>query len=142
MSSTIREVLRNLWDPGFSRHRWGTSGHNPDPPGFAGLHGLRHIFLTEAGGCTHPFTLQYVAGHDSIKTTMRYVHPQANAVQDLFPKLAGLPGKQFFCGMDGSAGSVQNPVQPQLPLTGCTGKWLKIKQFLRAEVVKLADTPS
>jgi hypothetical protein len=28
--------------------------------------------------------LQYVAGHDNIKTTMRYVHPQANAVQKLF----------------------------------------------------------
>ncbi|SPF42491.1 hypothetical protein SBA1_460088 [Candidatus Sulfotelmatobacter kueseliae] len=25
--------------------------------------------------CTDPFTLQYVAGHDNIKTTMRYVHP-------------------------------------------------------------------
>jgi integrase len=61
----------------------------------AGLHGLRHTFLTEAGGCTDPFTLQYVAGHDSIKTTMRYVHPQANAVQQLFLKLADLAGKQF-----------------------------------------------
>ncbi len=61
----------------------------------AGLHGLRHTFLTEAGGCTDPFTLQYVAGHDSIKTTMRYVHPQANAVQELFLKLAELPGKQL-----------------------------------------------
>jgi integrase len=61
----------------------------------AGLHGLRHTFLTEAGGCTDPFTLQYVAGHDSIKTTMRYVHPQANAVQELFLKLADLPEKQF-----------------------------------------------
>jgi integrase len=50
----------------------------------AGLHGLRHTFLTEAGEHTDPFTLQYVAGHDNIKTTMRYVHPQANAVQALF----------------------------------------------------------
>jgi hypothetical protein len=61
----------------------------------AGLHGLRHTFLTEAGGCTDPFTLQYVAGHDSIKTTMRHVHPQANAVQELFLKLADPPGKQL-----------------------------------------------
>lgn len=45
-----------------------------------GLHGLRHTFLTEAGEHTDPFTLQYTAGHDNIKTTMRYVHPQANAV--------------------------------------------------------------
>src|SRR5208282_4207445 len=41
----------------------------------AGLHALRHTFLTEAGEYTDPFTLQYVAGHDNIKTTMRYVHP-------------------------------------------------------------------
>jgi hypothetical protein len=34
--------------------------------------------------------LQYVAGHDNIKTTMRYVHPQANAVQKLFARLATL----------------------------------------------------
>jgi hypothetical protein len=44
--------------------------------------------------------------------------------------------------MDGSAGSVQNPVQPQQTLNGFPAKWLKVKQFLRAEVVKLADTPS
>ncbi len=45
--------------------------------------------LTEAGGCTDPFTLQYVAGHDSIKTTMRYVHPQANAVQESVSQACG-----------------------------------------------------
>ncbi|HYU46918.1 MAG TPA: site-specific integrase, partial [Terriglobales bacterium] len=54
----------------------------------AGIHTLRHTFLTEAGQYTDPFTLQYVAGHDSIKTTMRYVHPQANTVQKLFVRLA------------------------------------------------------
>jgi integrase len=32
----------------------------------AGLHALRHTFLTEAGEYTDPFTLQYVAGHDNI----------------------------------------------------------------------------
>jgi hypothetical protein len=61
----------------------------------AGLHGLRHTLLTQAASCTDPLPLQYVAGHDSIKTTTRYVHPQANAVQELFPKLAELPGKQL-----------------------------------------------
>src|SRR5262249_29389417 len=50
----------------------------------AGLHGLRHTFLTEAGEYTDPFTLQYVAGHDNIKTTMRYVHPREDAVEKLF----------------------------------------------------------
>jgi len=55
-------------------------GTHPD----AGLHTLRHTFLTEAAEYTDPFTLQYVAGHRNIKTTMRYVHPQANAVDNLF----------------------------------------------------------
>jgi hypothetical protein len=47
-----------------------------------------HTFLTEAGEYTDPFTLQYVAGHDNIRTTMRYVHPHANAVDKLFVRLA------------------------------------------------------
>ena len=88
----------------------------------AGLHGLRHTFLTEAGEHTDPFTLQYIAGHDNIKTTMRYVHPQANAVQQLFLRLANLRGSSSLCGESGGAESVQNPVQSQLPLTGCPGK--------------------
>lgn len=37
----------------------------------AGLHTLRHRFLTEAGEHMDAFTLQYIAGHDTIKTTMR-----------------------------------------------------------------------
>jgi integrase len=50
----------------------------------AGLQTLRDTFLTEAAEYTDPFRLQYVAGHKNIKTTMRYVHPQANAVDKLF----------------------------------------------------------
>jgi integrase len=45
----------------------------------AGLHTLRHTSLTEAGEHTDAFTLQYIAGHDTIKTTMRYVHPRAES---------------------------------------------------------------
>jgi hypothetical protein len=48
------------------------------------------IFLTEAGEHTDPFTLQYVTGHDNIKTTMRYVHPRAEAVEKLFVRLGDL----------------------------------------------------
>ena len=47
----------------------------------AGLHTLRHTFLTEAGQYTEAFTLQYIAGHDTIKTTMRYVHPRSGVSQ-------------------------------------------------------------
>lgn len=60
----------------------------------AGLHALRHTFLTEAGQHTDPFTLQYVAGHDNIKTTMRYVHPQAESVERLFERLGGLEPRE------------------------------------------------
>jgi integrase len=60
----------------------------PDTHPDAGLHTLRHTFLTEAGEHTDPFTLQYVAGHDNIKTTMRYVHPRAEAVEKLFVRLS------------------------------------------------------
>ena len=35
-----------------------------------GLYALRHAFLPEAGEHTDPFPLQWVAGHDTIKTTM------------------------------------------------------------------------
>lgn len=56
----------------------------------AGLHALRHTFLTEAGEHTDPFTLQYVAGHDNIKTTMRYAHPREDAVEKLFRRLGEL----------------------------------------------------
>jgi integrase len=53
----------------------------------AGLHTLRHTFLTEAGEYTDAFTLQYIAGHDTIKTTMRYVHPRAESVSRAFGRM-------------------------------------------------------
>jgi hypothetical protein len=53
----------------------------------AGLHTLRHAFLTEAGECTAAFTLQYIAGHDTIKTTMWYVRPRAESVSWAFSRI-------------------------------------------------------
>jgi hypothetical protein len=66
-------------------------------PGPQAQAALRHTFLTEAGEHTDPFTLQYVAGHDNIETTMRYVHPRAEAVERQFECLAdlGAPGKAW-----------------------------------------------
>jgi len=59
--------------PGCSRSRWRSrAGRSTHPD--AGLHAPRHTFVTEAGEYTDPFTLQYVGGHDNIRTTMRYVH--------------------------------------------------------------------
>lgn len=44
-------------------------------------------FLTEAGEHTDAFRLQYIAGHDSIKTTICYVHPRAESVSRAFGRI-------------------------------------------------------
>ena len=105
----------------------------------AGLHALRHTFLTEAGEYTDPFTLQYVAGHDNIKTTMRYVHPREEAVERLFVRLGNLerPEGRVECKR-----SVQNPVQSEMPSGADFVKLLSRGGLHPAEVVELADTPS
>ncbi len=93
---------------GARRRRWHSVRKKIKTHPDAGLHALRHTFLTEAGEYTDPFTLQYVAGHDNIKTTMRYVHPREEAVEKLFVRLGNLerPETRVECKR-----SVQNPVQ-------------------------------
>jgi hypothetical protein len=100
---------------------------------------MRHTFLTEAGEYTDPFTLQYVAGHDNIKTTMRYVHPREAAVHKLFARLSELqrPEDRIVCKH-----SVQNPVQSEMPSPAELAKFLITGNLQTAEVVELADTPS
>jgi hypothetical protein len=78
--------------PGYSNPKWGISGKslprdkiNLDPD--TGLHTLRDTFLTEAGEHTDAFTLHYIAGHDTIKTTMRYVHLRAESVSRAFARI-------------------------------------------------------
>jgi integrase len=69
-----------------------TCSFHPD----AGLHALRHTFLTEAGKHTQNVkALQKLAGHSKIETTMRYIHPDeadvleiASAVQQARAKKA------------------------------------------------------
>jgi integrase len=50
---------------------------------------LRHTALTnlEAAGCD-AYTLARIAGHTSIRMTERYVHPQAEAIERAFQKMA------------------------------------------------------
>jgi hypothetical protein len=83
--------------------------------------------------------LQYIAGHDNIKTTMRYVHPREEAVEKLFVRLGNLerPEGHVEC-----KGSVQNPVQPRMPSDADLVKLLVARNLQPAEVVELADTPS
>jgi hypothetical protein len=90
-------------------------------------------------GLHGPFTLQYVAGHDNIKTTMRYVHPREASVHKLFARLPQLrrPEDRIACNK-----SVQNPVQLEMPSQGELAKLLITGNLQSAEVVELADTPS
>ena len=106
------------------------------PHADAGLHALRHTFLTEAGQYTDPFTLQYVAGHDTIKTTMRYVHPREETVRKLFVRLGGW---SVACGVR-RVGAKSVQLEAALPEHGA--KSLVPRGFNCAEVVELADTPS
>jgi len=110
----------------------------------AGLHALRHTFLTEAGTYTDPFTLQYVAGHDSIKTTMRYVHPQANAVHKLFVSMTKGDGMDK---LSRSLKPTRSRVGAKMGAVGTSipndiSKLLSLGHLQHAEVVELADTPS
>ena len=50
----------------------------------AGLHALRHTFLTQFGETVDAFTLKKIAGHSSIKITEKYVHPQREQVRQAF----------------------------------------------------------
>lgn len=51
---------------------------------------LRHTALTRLAeaGCD-AFTLARIAGHGSITITQRYCHPQADAIERAFQKIAG-----------------------------------------------------
>jgi integrase len=51
---------------------------------------LRHTVLTRLAeaGCD-AFTLARIAGHSSILITQRYCHPQADAIERAFAKVAG-----------------------------------------------------
>jgi hypothetical protein len=83
--------------------------------------------------------LQYVAGHDNIKTTMRYVHPREAAVHRLFERMADLQQPE---GRSACNKLVQNPVQLGMPSQNELAKLLITSDLQSAEVVELADTPS
>jgi len=58
-------------------------------PWDAVVHGGRHTALTNLGMAgADPFSLQKIAGHANIATTMRYVHPTPPAMKDAFKKKA------------------------------------------------------
>jgi integrase len=62
-----------------------TCSFDPD----AGLHSLRHSFLTEAGRHTQNVkALHRLAGHARIETTMHYVHPDQEDIMDIASAVA------------------------------------------------------
>jgi integrase len=48
---------------------------------------LRHTALTTLATLTDSFTLKKIAGHASVRTTQRYVHPQDQVIEDAFAKI-------------------------------------------------------
>jgi len=73
--------------------------------------GLDRVCARNAGEYTDPFTLQYVAGHDNIKTTMRYAHPQEAVVHKLFARFASCAARGAHRVQEGGAksGAAGNP---------------------------------
>lgn len=64
---------------------------NPDLPEIRPFepYCLRHTFGTRMAPKCDVFTLARIMGHSDIRITMRYVHPQADAVDAAFQKMAG-----------------------------------------------------
>jgi integrase len=63
----------------------------------AGLHALRHTFLTEAGRHTQNVrALQKLAGHSKIETTMRYVHPDDADVLEIASAVQHARSRKIF----------------------------------------------
>jgi hypothetical protein len=60
-----------------------------------------------SGACADPLRLQYVAGHDNIKTNMRCVQPCEDAVEKLFVRWGNLPRPETRVECKRS---MQNPV--------------------------------
>ena len=53
------------------------------------LYTLRHTCLTRWAEHMDPFTLMYLAGHESMETTKKYVHPQAETVHRAMRRVVG-----------------------------------------------------
>jgi integrase len=48
---------------------------------------LRHTFLTWIAPHVDAFTLARIAGHSSIRTTQRYIHPQEKTVEQALSRI-------------------------------------------------------
>jgi len=58
------------------------------------LHSLRHTFLTRLGEQgVDAFTIMKIAGHASITTSQRYIHPSSEAMERAFERLENDPNR-------------------------------------------------
>ncbi len=116
------------------------SGVDPFPPYI-----LRHTLLSELGmsGCD-AFTLAVIAGHDSIRMTQRYCHPQRDAIERAFAKISARVRKDDRQCRPGS-------VDQYIPSPPSTSTWFSFKNpifntgadvgpLFRFLMVKLSDT--
>jgi len=93
---------------------------------------LRHTALTWIAPYTDAFTLAKIAGHSSISMTMKYIHPQAEAVEKAFKKTAeGIPTKSPTSGVEALPAVLPIPVQPLENLVRRAG--IEPAQSLRTE---------
>jgi hypothetical protein len=88
-----------------------------------------------------PFTLQYLVGHDNIKTAMRCLHPWPTPCGSCLCASAAWSAGMLGAGLAAKC-SEKNEYTGTGPQQRLPVKQLKTKAFLSAEVVKLADTPS
>jgi hypothetical protein len=74
--------------------------------------------------------------------TMRYVHPQAEAVERLFERLGDREPAKDMVVHAGSTGSAQKSAHSLRPSEDAIAKSFTLNSLQTAEVVELADTPS
>lgn len=60
------------------------------------IHSLRHTMLTRTGEAgADAFTIMRIAGHASVTTSQRYVHPTPEGLERAFERLEDLNAKKF-----------------------------------------------
>lgn len=82
-----------------------------DLPWDACVHSARHTALTNLGlSGADPFTLQRAAGHASITTSRKYVHPTPASMKDAFQKKAKKERRDRRVAQKQEAGIVMMPL--------------------------------
>jgi integrase len=77
------------------------------------VHSLRHTMLTRLGEAgADAFTIMRIAGHSSVTTSQRYVHPTPEGLERAFERLEDLNRAKFGEAAAELAAGVQGPPNP------------------------------